>query len=232
MINIRNAFGAEILCSALLLLVMLRTICTTSGISPLRVRGSADGAGLRIGNHHHSNRPHRAIRMAAHSVVRKCRSARTAILASFIERGLTMPCQSYRWASRKTNMKPEPAHHREASRGATTTQTPKSNVLTLEEAAALLKCCSATIKRRANVLHIPHKRIGSLWRFYRPDLEAWMRQDVAWVGNTQERRWFIPSPFCVYATSSACLRVSAAWLPCCEPCACRRSESCHGLRSC
>jgi excisionase family DNA binding protein len=51
--------------------------------------------------------------------------------------------------------------------------------MTLEDAATFLKCCPTTIKRRAKILHIPHKRLGSLWRFYRPDLEAWMRQDAA-----------------------------------------------------
>jgi len=55
----------------------------------------------------------------------------------------------------------------------------ESNVMTLEDAATFLKCCPTTIKRRAKILHIPHKRLGSLWRFYRPDLEAWMRQDAA-----------------------------------------------------
>ncbi|MGO8759932.1 MAG: helix-turn-helix domain-containing protein [Terracidiphilus sp.] len=55
--------------------------------------------------------------------------------------------------------------------------TPDLDVLTLEEAALYLRCCGATLKRRAEALHIPHKRLGSLWRFYRPDLEAWMRNE-------------------------------------------------------
>ena len=50
-----------------------------------------------------------------------------------------------------------------------------SDVLDLEGAAVFFKCCTATVKRRAPIQHIPHKRIGSLWRFYRPDLERWMR---------------------------------------------------------
>ena len=61
------------------------------------------------------------------------------------------------------------------------TSTPSSDlddVLTLEEAAGYLKCHPVTLKRRAAILHIPHKRLGSLWRFYRPTLEAWMRDDM------------------------------------------------------
>ena len=52
-----------------------------------------------------------------------------------------------------------------------------SEVMSLDEAAEFLKCCTATLKRRAKLLHIPHKRIGSLWRFYRPALVAWMEED-------------------------------------------------------
>lgn len=48
---------------------------------------------------------------------------------------------------------------------------------TLEEAADYLRCHPKTITRRAKVLHISHKRLGSLWRFYRPDLKAWMKED-------------------------------------------------------
>jgi excisionase family DNA binding protein len=51
------------------------------------------------------------------------------------------------------------------------------DVLTLEQAARYLKCHPVTLKRRAKILHIPHKRLGSLWRFYRPNLEAWLRDD-------------------------------------------------------
>jgi excisionase family DNA binding protein len=61
-----------------------------------------------------------------------------------------------------------------------TTDVPnESDVMTLMDAATFLKCCPTTIKRRAKILHIPHKRLGSLWRFYRPDLEAWMREYAA-----------------------------------------------------
>jgi excisionase family DNA binding protein len=53
------------------------------------------------------------------------------------------------------------------------------DTLDLEGAAVVLKCCKATIKRRAAIQNIPHKRIGSLWRFSRLRLEAWMREDAA-----------------------------------------------------
>lgn len=51
-----------------------------------------------------------------------------------------------------------------------------NDVMTLEEAAAFLRCDPATVKRRAKVLNLPHRRIGSLWRFYRPSLISWMLQ--------------------------------------------------------
>jgi len=51
------------------------------------------------------------------------------------------------------------------------------DVWTLEQAAEYLKCHPVTLKRRASILHIPHRRLGSLWRFYRPSLEAWIRDD-------------------------------------------------------
>lgn len=53
----------------------------------------------------------------------------------------------------------------------------QDDVMTLEETAEYLKCHPVTLKRRALILHIPHKRLGSLWRFYRPSLEAWLRDD-------------------------------------------------------
>jgi excisionase family DNA binding protein len=52
-----------------------------------------------------------------------------------------------------------------------------SDVLDLKEASRFFKCSPATLKRRAEVLHIPHKRLGSLWRFYRPAIERWMEEE-------------------------------------------------------
>jgi excisionase family DNA binding protein len=54
------------------------------------------------------------------------------------------------------------------------------DTLTIEEAAEILRCHPVTIKRNADVLHIPYRRLGTLWRFSRSELEAWMRtQDSA-----------------------------------------------------
>jgi excisionase family DNA binding protein len=50
-----------------------------------------------------------------------------------------------------------------------------TDVLTLVEAAALLKCCPKTLRIQTSEKKIPGKRVGSLRRFYRPVLEAWMR---------------------------------------------------------
>ena len=49
------------------------------------------------------------------------------------------------------------------------------DVMTLAEAAAFLKVHPRTIIRKADALHIPHRRLGSLWRFSRAELEAWLR---------------------------------------------------------
>jgi excisionase family DNA binding protein len=51
-----------------------------------------------------------------------------------------------------------------------------TDVLTIEEAAELLRCHPITIKRNADTLHITYRRLGSLWRFSRSELEAWLRE--------------------------------------------------------
>ena len=56
------------------------------------------------------------------------------------------------------------------------TQPISNDVLTLVEAAALLKCCPKTLRKQASAGKVPGKRIGSLWRFYRPVLEGWLRE--------------------------------------------------------
>jgi excisionase family DNA binding protein len=56
------------------------------------------------------------------------------------------------------------------------TQSISNDVLTLVEAAALLKCCPKTLRKQATAGKVPGKRIGSLWRFYRPVLEEWLRE--------------------------------------------------------
>lgn len=80
------------------------------------------------------------------------------------------------------NEKHNPANYpgRRNTGGSIITMPIDQDVLTLEEAAAYFKCCSATLKRRAKILGIPYKRVGSLWRFSRKKLEAWMEdQDKA-----------------------------------------------------
>lgn len=49
-----------------------------------------------------------------------------------------------------------------------------SDVLTLVQAAALLHCHPKTLRIMAKNGKVPAKRVGSLWRFYRPALEAWL----------------------------------------------------------
>ncbi len=58
--------------------------------------------------------------------------------------------------------------------GSIITMPTDQDVMTLEEAAEFFKCNPATLKRRADALHIPYRRLGSLWRFSRMALEAWM----------------------------------------------------------
>jgi hypothetical protein len=65
---------------------------------------------------------------------------------------------------------------REPASGTTITMPYDQDVMTLEEAAAFFRCDPATVKPRDKVLRMPHKRIGSLWRFYRPSLVAWMQE--------------------------------------------------------
>ena len=50
------------------------------------------------------------------------------------------------------------------------------DVLTLVEAAALLKCCPKTLGKEANAGKVPGKKLGASWRFYRPALEEWLRK--------------------------------------------------------
>jgi excisionase family DNA binding protein len=52
-----------------------------------------------------------------------------------------------------------------------------SDVMTLIEAAAFLRCHKKTLCRQALPRKIPHKRLGSAWRFYRPKLVAWMQEN-------------------------------------------------------
>ncbi|MGA7561784.1 MAG: helix-turn-helix domain-containing protein [Desulfobaccales bacterium] len=48
-------------------------------------------------------------------------------------------------------------------------------VLTTEEAAAFLKLTSFTVRDYARRKILPARKAGKGWRFYKPDLVAWLR---------------------------------------------------------
>jgi excisionase family DNA binding protein len=52
----------------------------------------------------------------------------------------------------------------------------ENDVLTMAEAAALLRVHPVTLRKRAVAWGVPHKRLGSEWRFSRAVLAAWIRQ--------------------------------------------------------
>jgi len=51
----------------------------------------------------------------------------------------------------------------------------EGDVLTLPEAAALLRVHPVTLLRRAATWGVPHRRLGSEWRFSRAVLTAWLQ---------------------------------------------------------
>ena len=51
----------------------------------------------------------------------------------------------------------------------------QSDVLTLAEAAAVLRVHPVTLRKRALKWGVPHKRLGSEWRFSRAVLLAWVK---------------------------------------------------------
>jgi excisionase family DNA binding protein len=54
-----------------------------------------------------------------------------------------------------------------------------ADVLTLTEAAALLRVHPVTLRKRAVAWGVPHKRLGAEWRFSRSVLEAWIQGRAA-----------------------------------------------------
>lgn len=56
-------------------------------------------------------------------------------------------------------------------------QVQSSDVLTLDEAAELLRCHPITVKRLALKGTIPAKKLGSLWRFSRQRLMDWLQSN-------------------------------------------------------
>ncbi len=66
------------------------------------------------------------------------------------------------------------------------TNTPEARsdeVLTLEEAAALLKVAADAVRSRAEEGDLPGRRLGNEWRFARMAVLAWLAD-----GDTQKRR--------------------------------------------
>lgn len=49
------------------------------------------------------------------------------------------------------------------------------DILTLSEAAALLRVHPVTLRKRAAAWGVPHRRLGAEWRFSRTVLTAWMQ---------------------------------------------------------
>jgi excisionase family DNA binding protein len=52
----------------------------------------------------------------------------------------------------------------------------EGDVLTLTEAAALLRVHPVTLRKRAVKWGVPHRRLGSEWRFSRAVLTAWLQE--------------------------------------------------------
>jgi excisionase family DNA binding protein len=52
-----------------------------------------------------------------------------------------------------------------------------SDVMLLPEAAAFLRCHPETLKKMCKTGGVPHRRVGSGWRFSRSALTHWMKQD-------------------------------------------------------
>jgi excisionase family DNA binding protein len=53
----------------------------------------------------------------------------------------------------------------------------ESQVLTLQEAALILKCHPKTLRLMAMEGKIPSQRVGKLWRFSRTKLQKWLDGD-------------------------------------------------------
>jgi len=58
-----------------------------------------------------------------------------------------------------------------------------NDVLTIFEAAALLRVHPVTLRKRAVAWGVPHRRLGSAWRFSRRVLTAWMQQQDEEAGR-------------------------------------------------
>ena len=58
-----------------------------------------------------------------------------------------------------------------------------SDVLTIKEAAAFLRCHPRTLQKMAIRGEVPAKKVGSLWRFSRQRLQEWIRGSLEQLPN-------------------------------------------------
>jgi excisionase family DNA binding protein len=54
-----------------------------------------------------------------------------------------------------------------------------TDILTIKEAAALLRVHPVTLRKRAVAWGVPHRRLGAEWRFSRTVLIAWLQEREA-----------------------------------------------------
>ena len=67
----------------------------------------------------------------------------------------------------------------------------ETEVLTLQEAAAILKCHPKTLRLMAMDGKIPSRQVGRLWRFSLSRISEWVNGSNTWL---DDRRRTIPSP--------------------------------------
>ena len=70
-------------------------------------------------------------------------------------------------------------NHSMQSKGAWTLEKAESDIVGLPAAAALLHVHAETLRRRAVAWGVPHKRLGTAWRFSLAALKAWMQEREA-----------------------------------------------------
>jgi excisionase family DNA binding protein len=59
----------------------------------------------------------------------------------------------------------------------------QSDILTVDEAAALLKIPRSSVYKLAQQGKIPAQKVGRHWRFYRPKLVKWVAGELAFTMN-------------------------------------------------
>lgn len=64
---------------------------------------------------------------------------------------------------------------------------PKSDILTITEVAEYLKVAERTLYRLVAAKKIPAFKIGGSWRFLRPDIDKWIKQQSTAVHRNAER---------------------------------------------